>query len=235
MEVQALPAKDYVALCAVKRKYLKITACGYYTTTNASDAFRDTQDQVARRIEVLRNAGVQMQEFMIMRSKDASKIVPGLGRPVVELIYSTSIDLSKPIPGKEGASRKLGTALTTKPSESTERLIAAASALSELVSSDRKKELSSQLSALDKRLVDAYHYIEVSNLNAAKGYQAYRALREILVERRKVKNELTVVNRIRQCGVRDMERTKELAVRAWDPCTDILVEKEGEAEVAELS
>lgn len=51
--------------------------------------------------------------------------------------------------------------------------------------------LHSKLSIADKKRSDVEHFIEISNnLNAAQGYKAYKLLKEVLEERRDVKNEI---------------------------------------------
>ena len=55
------------------------------------------------------------------------------------------------------------------------------------------------MSDADKELVDMYHFIEFSNFNAAQGYQAYKMIRETLLNRRKAKDEheaLTTLNNL---------------------------------------
>ena len=43
------------------------------------------------------------------------------------------------------------------------------------------------LSKIDREIVDIYHYIENSNLDAYRGWKAYKMLKDKLVERRRVK------------------------------------------------
>ena len=51
------------------------------------------------------------------------------------------------------------------------------------------KSLRQLNSEADMEICDLLHYIEFSSLNAAKGYEAYRMLREALVRRRQIKDE----------------------------------------------
>lgn len=60
--------------------------------------------------------------------------------------------------------------------------------------SNRKEELLKQLSEVDQELSDCLHYIEFCNLNAAQGYKAYKMVRERRIERRSIKNELSVLD-----------------------------------------
>ena len=60
----------------------------------------------------------------------------------------------------------------------------------------RVPELQSQLNKCNREIIDIYHYIEFSNLNAYQGYKVTALLKEILTERRKLKNELEQITLI---------------------------------------
>lgn len=55
-------------------------------------------------------------------------------------------------------------------------------------------QLRYQLSEVDLEICDINHYIEFFSLDAAKGYKAYRMLKERLLRRRKIKDELAKTN-----------------------------------------
>lgn len=56
------------------------------------------------------------------------------------------------------------------------------------------QKVSEELSRLDQELCDVYHYIELTPpLNVVQGYKIYKLLRNILLERRKVKNQLIIL------------------------------------------
>ena len=57
----------------------------------------------------------------------------------------------------------------------------------------RKKDLSEELRQVSAELCDLEHYIEFTSLNAAKGYRIYRRLRDCLIRRRKIKDELMCI------------------------------------------
>ena len=52
-------------------------------------------------------------------------------------------------------------------------------------------------------IVDIEHYIENSNLNAADGYRAYRMLKDKRMARRKIKNEMEILDLIRANPILD--------------------------------
>lgn len=56
-----------------------------------------------------------------------------------------------------------------------------------------KENLKNDLSAVDQEICDIYHYIEFYTLDAAKGYKAYRMLKDRLLRRRNIKNEMAKV------------------------------------------
>lgn len=56
------------------------------------------------------------------------------------------------------------------------------------------QKVSEELSRLDQELCDVYHYIELEPpMNVVQGYKTYKLLRNILLERRKVKNQLIIL------------------------------------------
>lgn len=57
----------------------------------------------------------------------------------------------------------------------------------------RKKDLAEQLRQVSAELCDLEHYIEFHSLNAVKGYRIYRQLRDCLIRRRKIKDELMCI------------------------------------------
>lgn len=66
----------------------------------------------------------------------------------------------------------------------------------------RKKELLQQLSNVDRELSNCLHEIELfKNMNACEGYKEYKRTKIILERRRKIKDELSVVNSILTCNL----------------------------------
>ena len=59
----------------------------------------------------------------------------------------------------------------------------------------RHLELTEELSKYDRQRTDVEHYIELNTgkLNACDGYKAYKMLQDVLTQRRKVKDELQVI------------------------------------------
>ncbi len=63
---------------------------------------------------------------------------------------------------------------------------------------DRKSILINNLSDLDLEEQDLLHYIETEKFNAVEGYKLSKKIKEIRLERRKVKNELALINIFQQ-------------------------------------
>lgn len=63
----------------------------------------------------------------------------------------------------------------------------------------RQQELNEKLSEVDKEIVDVEHYIEFGKFNAYQGWMCFKMLQNLLKQRRKYKNEMQVLNLIRQC------------------------------------
>lgn len=78
----------------------------------------------------------------------------------------------------------------------------------------RNYEISQELSDVDSMIVDLEHYIEFSELNARDGYVAYKKLHNLLLRRRKIKNEQKVVNVItKNYGIADDIKQIEEIIR----------------------
>ena len=56
------------------------------------------------------------------------------------------------------------------------------------------EDLRINLSQVDQEICDIQHYIEFFTLDAAKGYKAYRMLKERLNRRRQIKDEMAKIN-----------------------------------------
>lgn len=67
-----------------------------------------------------------------------------------------------------------------------------------------KNDLIEKLSKIDQEISDIYHYIEFNNLDAYKGFKAYKLLQETLIRRRKVKNELLKIQIFTETTVQDL-------------------------------
>lgn len=63
----------------------------------------------------------------------------------------------------------------------------------------RKQELTVKLSEVDKEIVDIQHYIEFGKFNCCQGWMCFKMLQNTLQQRRKYKNEIAVLNLIKQC------------------------------------
>lgn len=65
----------------------------------------------------------------------------------------------------------------------------------------RKRELNTELSKADKELTDIRHYIELYPLSASKGYQMAKLMKDCLIKRRGIKNEIEMLERIQVMSV----------------------------------
>lgn len=66
---------------------------------------------------------------------------------------------------------------------------------------NKKDALLQGLSQVDKEVSDIYHYIENGRFNAYKGWCAFDLLQKTLRRRRKIKNQLSVLNELFKCNV----------------------------------
>ena len=85
--------------------------------------------------------------------------------------------------------------------------------------------LTDELSKYDRQVTDVEHYIEfnIGKLNAQEGWKAYKLLQDVLVRRRKVKDELQIISVVRDkmAFPEDIanidKRVKELESRTYEP------------------
>lgn len=158
-------------------------------------------------------------------------------KPAAEAVFKSN--LSKLIKSKgvtvqtvgvqiEGAedkseSKVIVTSLHSSPSESSKYII---SVLSEAVAklNTRHQELVDQESKYDCQKTDIEHYIEFNagKLNACDGYKAYKLLQDTLLERRKIKDEIQIINVVRsRMNVEDLanieQKIQELESRTYTP------------------
>ena len=59
---------------------------------------------------------------------------------------------------------------------------------------ERKQQLIEELRNISAELCDIEHYVEFTSLNASGGYRIYRMLKERLLQRRKIKDELLCIS-----------------------------------------
>lgn len=88
----------------------------------------------------------------------------------------------------------------------------------------RHQTLVEQESKYDRQKTDIEHYIEFNagKLNACDGYKAYKLLQDVLLERRKVKDEISMINVVRdRMAAEDIanieSKVKELETRTYEP------------------
>ena len=70
------------------------------------------------------------------------------------------------------------------------------------------KNLSAKQSELEKAMIDIYHYMEFYDLNAVEGFRIYKKAQEVLRERRKVKEKLSLIETLQKSDI-SISRFKE--------------------------
>lgn len=65
----------------------------------------------------------------------------------------------------------------------------------------RRGQLSNSLSTIDQEICDIYHYIEFGKFNAYQGWLIVKMLQSKFKQRRKVKNEMLVLQKLMDCKV----------------------------------
>ena len=107
--------------------------------------------------------------------------------------------------------------------DSCHDILAALDTFASTINTSRMDRLSNDLSEVDKELSDIYHFIEFSTLNASNGYKAYKLLQNVLIKRRNIKNEYSVIQSIlsskgMDISKREMQRKLECGMsKSYNP------------------
>lgn len=152
----------------------------------------------------------------IVFNNNLPKIIKGKGVEV------KAVNLQ--IAGAEAPKKEIVTTPSTPPEFGSSKHIISivADAVSKL--NCRYQILVEQESKYDRQKTDIEHYIEfnVGKLNARDGYKAYKLLQDVLLERRKVKDEIQMINVVRdRMAAEDIAniegKVKELESRTYEP------------------
>lgn len=76
------------------------------------------------------------------------------------------------------------------------KIVNALQDLNDVMNSSAFQKLLERESALDKRLSEIYHRIETSHANAFQAWQFYKELKEVLIQRRDIKDSISIYQRI---------------------------------------
>ena len=100
---------------------------------------------------------------------------------------------------------------TWQMNEECKEILDAAKHLAKLLGGEKKQALLRELSIVDRKLTDIYHYIEFSHFGVVEGYKAYKMLREILQERRKIKMQIEIRDKVCQFNLGSKSMRKFLS------------------------
>lgn len=113
--------------------------------------------------------------------------------------------------------------LSSSPTESSKYIISVISEAADKLNC-RYQELTEQQSKFDGQISDIEHYIELNTgrLNACDGYKAYKLLQDTLLKRRKIKDELQIIQVVRdRMNAEDIaninQKIKALESRKYTP------------------
>ena len=168
-------------------------------------------------------------EWMIMRRQDAQKLkrpsrASGiLPVPHIQASETTPV-FSSLLPGVE---HPLTVDVTTggERSQGSEEIMALVSRLEAATSANRLSCLRAQVSEYDKMISEMYHYVEAKKLNASNGYKAYRNMRNILLKRRALKNELHIVEQFRSGKLPSSKDVEDMSARLWSPAIEEMMSR----------
>ena len=87
----------------------------------------------------------------------------------------------------------------------------------------RFEELVEHLSDVDKEITDIEHYIEFGKFNCYQGWLCFKMLKNLLQQRRHIKNELQVLSRIKECKLQNgslnslLQNIKDIKNKVYTP------------------
>lgn len=214
----------YVAIHMADNAYLRKTKTGWVTTPNITAAFvHPAKRQIEDAIEMLRSVGINMDGWSISDTKSATKLIRGKGctvRTIYDIFPQEKEIVRKPVNTPVPLSCSV---IPHAPSsDHSNQVIGHIDQINHLISDTYMNELSIRMSEADKSVVDIYHYIEAANFNACQGYKLCKRLQKALIHRRTIKNEYTLLNRIRQCNIPTQSNLKAMAEKQWQPQVDVL-------------
>lgn len=90
------------------------------------------------------------------------------------------------------------------PTKSYNQILDAVQNLSSVVSTNRACELARAVSAANHEVIDLEHYIEFGTFNDAEAVSIFRKLQTILTNRRNIKQELELINKLLDSGTREL-------------------------------
>lgn len=183
------------------RNYIKRDANGSYVPTTKKN-FGDTFDQRYKAKNILENClnknlrkGYRVVEFEVKESAKpkSNNNQPNKQKNAIKVEkeeekYPTVKEINQNIEKYEGQLEKWCSGINS---------------LSEFVKSieHRRDELSDLLSDVDQEITDIEHYIEFKKLNAFDAWNVYCMMKLRLEKRRKIKNELAILQNLLQCNI----------------------------------
>lgn len=158
----------------------------YVPVRNAS--FADRFDQRCKAANILKNAigkNIRNQYKVVDIEEDVAPI-----KPTIKEVNNKNL-VAKTIANETHAESQ------------KEKWVSGTEKLTEFVmdAENRKEELIGKLSEVDKEISDINHYIEFGKFNAYQGWLAFSMLQNRLRKRRKIKDELSIINQLGECKI----------------------------------
>lgn len=181
----------------------------FYVITDGHGSYI-RKDEFSGKYVPVRNAS--FAERFEQRCKAANVLKNAIGKNIrskykVVDIEEETVPISPTVREVNSSNNKdqvVKTIASEEPAESqTEKWVSGAETLTEFVmdAEKRKEELVGLLSEVDKEISDINHYIEFGKFNAYQGWLAFTMLQNRLRKRRKIKDELSVINQLGECKI----------------------------------
>ena len=197
-------ATQMVAYNTQTGQFLKKSAGGWTVTDEFLSASGLPQREL--QLALVRAKKTYPGNWMIMRRQDAMKIRP---------LANESIFAEQQPPVVEKSSPKVSVLYGAERSDGSEEIFSLVTRLEAATSANRLKDLEAKVGEYDKKVSEIYHFFESHQLNACQGYKAYRLLRKVLLERRAVKNEMSVVQKFRSGKYPNANEIDLMTGRLW--------------------
>lgn len=181
----------------------------FYVITDGHGSYI-RKDEFSGKYVPVRNAS--FAERFEQRCKAANVLKNAIGKNIrsrykvidVEEEMAHARPTVREVNGSTNKNQVVKTIASEEPAESqTEKWVSCAETLTEFVmdAEKRKEELVGLLSEVDKEITDINHYIEFGKFNAYQGWLAFTMLQNRLRKRRKIKDELSVINQLGECKI----------------------------------
>lgn len=192
----------------------------YYITNDKNYLMRNSTGQLTA------TSDFEKAYKFISREK-ASNVINSLPKPLKHLGYYIKQELlqyEEYFEAKQGSyTQNVTTIELEETMPSFEKIISIVKEFENLLKDmpQKKTYLEDKLTTIEKAIIDVEHSIEFFSYNACEGYKIYRKLKDLRIERRKIKDSLLIISILSQpadpSNLNMYERISNLLNRSYEP------------------